>query len=141
VRDRTCWSADCQLLRARAGAGAAQSIWVQFTGCGPTAARLHAAHLAAERLILERDLGDGGDGHPKVGWSGQADGRGRHIHMHCFDALLRDFCRSPVMHHWVILAARWFSKLAEMDADRLAHQAWLADIDLLLQGCDGCWSL
>jgi hypothetical protein len=58
----------------------------------------------------------------------------------CIDVLLRDFCRSPVMHHWVILAARWFSKLAQMDDDRLAHQAWLADIALLLQGCDRCWS-
>ena len=58
----------------------------------------------------------------------------------CTDVIMRDFCRRPVMHHWVVLAARWFAKLASMPQDKLARHAWLADIDLMLAGCTKCWT-
>jgi hypothetical protein len=53
---------------------------------------------------------------------------------------MRDFNRMPVMHHWVLLAARWFMTLKCMSGDRLAHCAWVADIDLMLAGCRTCWT-
>jgi hypothetical protein len=56
------------------------------------------------------------------------------------EVLLRDFNRSPIMHHWVILAARWFMTLKGMPPDRLAHCAWIADIELMLAGCRECWT-
>ena len=56
------------------------------------------------------------------------------------EVLMRDFNRAPVMHHWVSLAARWFMALKQMPSDRLAHCAWVADIDLMLDGCCGCWT-
>jgi hypothetical protein len=58
----------------------------------------------------------------------------------CVEVLLRDFNRRPVMHHWVILAARWFMALKCMTPDRLAHCAWVADIELMLLGCRECWT-
>ena len=58
----------------------------------------------------------------------------------CIEVLLRDFNRTPVMHHWVLLAARWFMALKYMPSDRLAHCAWLADIELVLAGCRDCWT-
>jgi hypothetical protein len=55
--------------------------------------------------------------------------------------------RSPVMHHWVVLAARWWTKLASMDPSvpRMARSAWLADIALMRGGATGslhseCWA-
>jgi Reverse transcriptase (RNA-dependent DNA polymerase) len=56
------------------------------------------------------------------------------------EVLMRDFNRAPVMHHWVVLAARWFMTLRQMSSDRLAHCAWVADIELMLDGCCGCWT-
>jgi hypothetical protein len=58
----------------------------------------------------------------------------------CIEVLMRDFARCPIMHHWVILAARWFMALKCMSSDRLAHCAWVADIELMLEGCEGCWT-
>ena len=66
----------------------------------------------------------------------------------CADVLLRDMHRAPVMHHWVVLAARWWSKLAQMDPEvsRVARAAWLSDIDLMrTRGRNGrphtrCWT-
>ena len=58
----------------------------------------------------------------------------------CIEVLLRDFNRCPVMHHWVILAARWFMALKCMSSDRLAYCAWVADIELMLDGCRVCWT-
>ena len=58
----------------------------------------------------------------------------------CIEVLLRDFNRKPIMHHWVLLAARWFMTLKYMSDDRLAHCAWVADIDLMLRGCRNCWT-
>ena len=54
--------------------------------------------------------------------------------------LLRDFNRTPLSHQWVVLASRWFTKLQDMSADRLAHNAWMADIQLMLDGCRDCWT-
>ena len=53
---------------------------------------------------------------------------------------MRDFNRRPIMHHWVLLAARWFMNLKCMSDDRLAHCAWVSDIDLMLGGCRDCWT-
>jgi hypothetical protein len=58
----------------------------------------------------------------------------------CTDVLLRDFARHPVMHHWVVLAVRWFAKLGAMSPDRMAHHAWLQDIALMMSGCQKCWT-
>jgi hypothetical protein len=58
----------------------------------------------------------------------------------CIDVLMRDFNRKPTMHHWVLLAARFFMTLKCMPDDRLAHCAWVADIDLMLAGCRTCWT-
>ena len=58
----------------------------------------------------------------------------------CIEVLMRDFNRRPIMHHWVLLAARWFMTLKCMAHDRLAHCAWIADIDLMLGGCRNCWT-
>jgi hypothetical protein len=33
----------------------------------------------------------------------------------CVDVLLRDMHRAPVMHHWVVLAVRWWNTLVQMD--------------------------
>ena len=66
----------------------------------------------------------------------------------CTTVLLRDTHRSPVSHHWVVLAARWWSALAAMDpgVPRLARSAWLSDITLMRGSETGgrvytqCWS-
>ena len=58
----------------------------------------------------------------------------------CRDVLLRDTHRVPMPYRWLSLAASWWDKLAAMDSDRLAHQAWTADLQLLLAGCVDCWS-
>ena len=58
----------------------------------------------------------------------------------CIEVLMRDFQRTPIMHHWVLLAARWFMNLKCMSDDRLAYCAWVADIDLMLSGCRDCWT-
>jgi hypothetical protein len=81
------------------------------------------------------------------------------VHMHflrmltgvgkaCIDVVLRDMHRAPIMHHWVVLAARWWNKLAGMDAAvaRVARAAWLSDIALMRGSETGgrlhkaCWS-
>jgi hypothetical protein len=55
--------------------------------------------------------------------------------------LLRDMNRLPLSYRWVLLAARWFMKLRDMQADRLAHNVWVADIELMsLEGCRHCWT-
>jgi hypothetical protein len=54
---------------------------------------------------------------------------------------MRDFNRKPIMHHhWVLVAARLLMTLKCMPNDRLAHCAWVADIDLMLAGCRACWT-
>jgi hypothetical protein len=47
-------------------------------------------------------------------------------------------CYAPLGHPLILATSRWFSKLAGMDDGRLARQAWLADIDMLLQRCERC---
>ena len=65
----------------------------------------------------------------------------------CSKVLLRDLHRLPVMFHWVLLAVRWWNKLrglAPVDDDRpassVAYHAWKADVSLMCEGCDKCWS-
>jgi hypothetical protein len=58
----------------------------------------------------------------------------------CIDVLMREFNRKPIMHHWVLLAARFFMTLKCMPDDRPAHCAWVADIDLMMAGCRTCWT-
>jgi hypothetical protein len=66
----------------------------------------------------------------------------------CVDVILRDMHRAPIMHHWVVLAARWWTKLAVMPPARasMARDAWLSDI-ALMRGSETagrmytkCWS-
>lgn len=56
------------------------------------------------------------------------------------DVLMRDLHRSPVQHHWVVLAARWWERLRAMPVDRLARVAWVSDVELALSGCKTCWT-
>jgi hypothetical protein len=56
------------------------------------------------------------------------------------DVLLRDTHRASLPCRWLSLAASWWAKLAAMEPDRLAHQVWLADIDMMLKGCVNCWT-
>lgn len=42
---------------------------------------------------------------------------------------------------WLSLAAAgWWAKLAGMGPERLARQVWVADIELMLSGCEKCWT-
>jgi hypothetical protein len=54
--------------------------------------------------------------------------------------LMRDLHRSPVLHHWVVLAARWWERLRAMPVDRLARVVWKSDVELALSGCTSCWA-
>lgn len=56
------------------------------------------------------------------------------------DVLLRDLHRSPVLHHWASLAARWWGRLQDMPVDRLARRVWRSDVELALSGCTTSWS-
>lgn len=56
------------------------------------------------------------------------------------DVVLRDMNRLPLSYRWVLLASRWFVKLQGMQADRLAHNVLVADIELMLEGCRHCWT-
>lgn len=61
----------------------------------------------------------------------------------CSEVLLRDFHRNPIWHHWLLLGTRWFLKLQAMQhacPHSLAYNAWLSDIDLMLEGCTDCWT-
>ena len=56
------------------------------------------------------------------------------------DVVLRDMNRMPLSYKWVLLASRWFMKLRDMSVDRLAYNVWVADIELMLDGCRHCWT-
>jgi hypothetical protein len=59
------------------------------------------------------------------------------------DVLYRDMHRRPVMYHWVVLAARWWTKLSDYRDDEprsLAGCVWREDVSLALAGCRDCWS-
>jgi hypothetical protein len=59
------------------------------------------------------------------------------------DVLYRDLHRIPVMYHWVVLAARWWTKLSDSRDEEprsLASCVWREDIALALDGCQSCWS-
>jgi hypothetical protein len=56
------------------------------------------------------------------------------------DVLMRELHRLPVMHHWVVLAVRWWERLRAMHQDRLARVAWVSDVELELSGCKSCWT-
>jgi hypothetical protein len=56
------------------------------------------------------------------------------------EVLLRDFNRKPLANRWIKLACRWWSTLADMDATRVAHMAWMSDIALMVAGCKHCWT-
>ena len=59
------------------------------------------------------------------------------------DVLYRDLHRAPIMHHWVVLAARWWNRLVKRGTEEqpgVAYHAWLSDLNLMLQGCKDCWA-
>ena len=59
------------------------------------------------------------------------------------DVLYRDLHRSPIIHRWVMLAARWWIKLARRQGEEqpgMAYQAWVSDLELMQDGCEKCWS-
>ena len=58
----------------------------------------------------------------------------------CKEVLLKDTHRLPMPFRWLLLAASWWEKSQGMADSRLARQAWLADVELMLSGCDMCWS-
>jgi hypothetical protein len=71
----------------------------------------------------------------------QLAGVGKSVHMH---VLYRDFGRSPIMFHWVVLACRWWNRLRDMLDDEqhicLAKKAWQDNVEMMLAGCKQCWS-
>lgn len=64
-------------------------------------------------------------------------GVGKHVHK---EVILREFHRMSMPSRWLLLAASWWEKLRCMSDDRLARQAWVADIELMLSGCTACWT-
>jgi sorting nexin-29 len=54
--------------------------------------------------------------------------------------VLREFHRVSLPYRWALLVVSWWEKLRSMPATRIAHQAWQADIELMLGGCTDCWS-
>ena len=65
----------------------------------------------------------------------------------CSKVLLRDLHRVPVMFHWVLLAVRWWNRLRGLapaedgqPPSSVAYHAWKADVALMCDGCDKCWS-
>ena len=54
--------------------------------------------------------------------------------------LLREFNQQPLMHHWVVLAARLWNTMCGLDAARLLHRAFRSDILLFKGGCTTCWT-
>jgi hypothetical protein len=56
------------------------------------------------------------------------------------DVLLRDTHRALLPGRWLSLAASWWEKLAAMPSTRLAHHTWLSDVQLMLSGCQNCWT-
>ena len=42
-------------------------------------------------------------------------------------------------YRWLLLATNWWEKLRAMPEHRLARQAWMEEIRLMLSGCDTCW--
>jgi hypothetical protein len=56
------------------------------------------------------------------------------------DVLLRETHRASLPCRWLSLASSWWAKLAVMEPERLAHQVWLSDIELMLRGCKTCWT-
>ena len=48
------------------------------------------------------------------------------------------------MHHWVVLAARWWAKMRALaergEHARLAYNVWVDDIRLTLRGCTHSWT-
>jgi sorting nexin-29 len=59
------------------------------------------------------------------------------------DVLYRDLHRTPVMYHWVVLAARWWTKMSDSRDEEprsLASCVWREDVALALDGCQSCWS-
>lgn len=56
------------------------------------------------------------------------------------DVLLREFHRISLPYRWALLVTSWWEKLKGMHNTRIAHQAWLADIELMLSGCSDCWT-
>jgi hypothetical protein len=61
----------------------------------------------------------------------------------CIDVLMRDMHRLPIAYHWVVLACRWWERLRQMamvHSGRVAYQAWVSDIELMVQGCRSCWT-
>lgn len=64
-------------------------------------------------------------------------GLGKSVHR---GTLLHEFGMMPVSHHWVLLSVRLWNKLATLEpADRMLRQAFDANVELFLQGCQGCW--
>lgn len=60
----------------------------------------------------------------------------------CIDVLMRDMHRLPIAYHWVVLACRWWERLKRMamHPGRVAYHAWVSDIELMLRGCQSCWT-
>jgi hypothetical protein len=60
-------------------------------------------------------------------------------------AWLHGGCRllQKVMYHWVVLAARWWTKMSDSRDEEprsLASCVWREDVALALDGCQSFWS-
>lgn len=59
-------------------------------------------------------------------------------------SLLKEFDRYPIMVHWIKLLARFWNRMSALARDpsaaqRLLPNAFLADVELMLSGCQNCW--
>lgn len=63
----------------------------------------------------------------------------KHVSKQC---LLFEFGQSPIMHHWIVLAARQWGKFVALSPhhNRLAYHALQSDLQLMISGCRRCWS-
>jgi hypothetical protein len=64
-------------------------------------------------------------------------GLSKHVHT---PTLLREFNQTPVLYHWVLLAARLWNKACAAPADKLFKQAFLDNVQLYIDGCRSCWT-
>jgi sorting nexin-29 len=59
------------------------------------------------------------------------------------DAMYRDLHRLPIVYHWVLLAARWWNRMAAARDDAQSYVAccaWFEDVKLAVAGCRDCWA-
>jgi len=55
-------------------------------------------------------------------------------------SLLHEFGHTPISHHFVKLAARFWDRATALPETQILHRSLLSDLQLMLNGCKHCWS-